>query len=195
MLSAAADVRDALHCLMSRVNVVDIRGRVVPAARASPPADASMLDGPCGHSPESGSGSSSCSCSRKRSRALNIKAPLKDKPVCSSLPVPHEIRHLTNRSKGPSVSCSWDIMATKAVVIVAVAVCCITGSSAALINLINQCPYGVTAFARSGSSATNSYNLGASGGYQQLNVGSSFPAGLIFASTTGSEDNAQVGTC
>lgn len=73
-----------------------------------------------------------------------------------------------------------------------VALCCITGSSATLINLINQCPYGVTAFARSGSSATNSYNLGASGGSQQLDVGSSFPAGLIFASTTGSENNAQV---
>ena len=73
-----------------------------------------------------------------------------------------------------------------------VALCCISGSSATLINLINQCPYGITAFARSGSSATNSYNLGASGGYQQLDVGPSFPAGLIFASTTGSENNAQV---
>ena len=73
-----------------------------------------------------------------------------------------------------------------------VALCCVTGSSATLINLINQCPYGVTAFARSGSSATNSYDLGASGGYQQLDIGSSFPAGLIFASTTGSENNAQV---
>ncbi len=83
-------------------------------------------------------------------------------------------------------------MASKTLVAVAVALCCVTGSSATLINLINQCPYSVTAFARSGSSATNSYNLGASGGYQQLNVGSSFPAGLIFASTTGSEDNAQV---
>lgn len=83
-------------------------------------------------------------------------------------------------------------MTAKAFVVAAVALCCVTSSSATLINLINQCPYGVTAFARSGSSATNSYSLGASGGYQQLNVGSSFPAGLVFASQTGSEDNAQV---
>ncbi len=83
-------------------------------------------------------------------------------------------------------------MASKTVIAVAVALCCITGSSATLINLINKCPYSVTAFARHGSSATNKYNLGANGGYQQLNVGSSFPAGLIFGSKTGSEDNAQV---
>ena len=83
-------------------------------------------------------------------------------------------------------------MAAKMLVLAAFALCCVTGSSATLINLINKCPYGVTAFARSGSSATNSYNLGASGGYQQLNVGSSFPAGLVFASKTGSENNAQV---
>ncbi|KAK9844740.1 hypothetical protein WJX74_006206 [Apatococcus lobatus] len=83
-------------------------------------------------------------------------------------------------------------MAVKTCVVAAIALCCVTGSSATLINLINQCPYGVAAFARSGSSATNSYNLGGSGGYQQLDVGSSFPAGLIFASTTGSENNAQV---
>ena len=80
----------------------------------------------------------------------------------------------------------------KVFVATVVALCFVTGSSATLINLINQCPYGVTAFARSGSSATNRYDLGASGGYQQLDVGSSFPAGLIFASTTGSENNAQV---
>ncbi len=167
------------------------------AARASPPADASMLDGSCGHSPESGSGSSSCSCSRKRSRAFLLKyqSSSERQTHLQLAPLSHEPRQLINQSKGPSVSFSWDIMATKALVIAAVAVCCTTGSSATLINLINQCPYGVTAFARSGSSATNSYNLGASGGYQQLDVGSSFPAGLIFASTTGSEDNAQVGTC
>lgn len=74
----------------------------------------------------------------------------------------------------------------------AVALCCLSGSSATLINVINQCPYGITAFARSGSSATNSYNLAASGGRQQLNVGPSFPAGLVFASRTGSQNNAQV---
>lgn len=84
-------------------------------------------------------------------------------------------------------------MAAKTFIAAAIALCCTAGSSATLINLINQCPYSITAFARSGSSATNSYNLAASGGYQQLNVGDSFPAGLIFASTTGSEDNAEVG--
>ena len=91
-----------------------------------------------------------------------------------------------------SVSLPSDIDKMQKFVAAVVALCCISGSSATLINLINQCPYGITAFARSGSSATNSYNLGASGGYQQLDVGPSFPAGLIFASTTGSENNAQV---
>ncbi|KAK9868443.1 hypothetical protein WJX84_001396 [Apatococcus fuscideae] len=55
---------------------------------------------------------------------------------------------------------------------------------------MNNCPFGVTAFARHGSSATNSYKLAAGGGKQTLNVGSSFPAGLVFASKTGDENTA-----
>ena len=50
----------------------------------------------------------------------------------------------------------------------------------------------ITAFARHGNSPTNSYFLTASTGVQQLNVGSSFPAGLIWGSKSGSTNNAEV---
>ena len=73
-----------------------------------------------------------------------------------------------------------------------VVACVVSGSSATIINVINRCPYGITAFARHGSSPTNSYKLGANGGKQQLNVGPSFPAGLVFASRTGDQNNAKV---
>jgi hypothetical protein len=80
----------------------------------------------------------------------------------------------------------------KSFVIAAIALCLVASSSATLINLVNRCPYEITAFARSGSSATNSYKLEASTGHQQLNVGASFPAGIVYASKTGSNNNAQV---
>ena len=70
----------------------------------------------------------------------------------------------------------------------AVALCCIThGATGTIISVINQCPYGITAYARHGSSSTNIYNLASHGGSQDLNVGSSFPAGLVYASRTGNE--------
>ena len=61
-----------------------------------------------------------------------------------------------------------------------------------LVSLQNKCPYKITAFARHGSSPTNSYSLKASTGFQQLNVGSNFPAGLIWGSKSGSNNNAEV---
>ena len=60
------------------------------------------------------------------------------------------------------------------------------------ITLKNQCAYGVKAFARHGASPTNSYQLTAKTGSQRLDVGSSFPAGLIWGSASGNADNAQV---
>ena len=62
------------------------------------------------------------------------------------------------------------------------------------INLINSCDFPITAYARAGSSATNSYGLSANGGYQQLQVGSSWVGGLVWASSDGNQNNAQVGS-
>ena len=65
-------------------------------------------------------------------------------------------------------------MDLKNFVILAMAIYSATGSTATKLNLINQCSYGVTAYARHGSSSTNSYNLASGGGEQQLDVGSSY---------------------
>lgn len=60
------------------------------------------------------------------------------------------------------------------------------------IKVVNRCAYPITAFARSGSSSTNSYKLAARGGSQNLNVGTSWPAGIVFATKDGSQNNARV---
>jgi len=59
------------------------------------------------------------------------------------------------------------------------------------IKVVNRCTYPITAFARSGSSSTNSYKLAARGGSQNLNVGTSWPAGIVFATKDGSQNNAE----
>lgn len=89
--------------------------------------------------------------------------------------------------------------AMQTLVAAAVALYCLSGSLATLITLINQCPYDLTTFPSSGRRLLNKIDLGASGSAvvnsrQPFNVGASFPAGLIFASRTGSQNKAQVRT-
>lgn len=53
-------------------------------------------------------------------------------------------------------------------------------------------PTGITAFARAQGTGTNTYQLAASTGSQDLNVGSNWVGGLIWASPTGNANNGQV---
>lgn len=72
---------------------------------------------------------------------------------------------------------------------VAASLVALNAVNAATINIVNSCGDTITACAQSGSAAANCYVLNGGGGTQQIDVGSSWPAGAIWG-TPGSVDPA-----